>query len=199
MTAALDCDWEAAIRFIRDLRLNAPSPGARLRPATPRVRPDEFIGFVPTPMVAVRRMLEMADIRSGETVYDLGSGDGRILISAARRYGARGVGIDIDPVRIEDGRRRAGPLSGRIEFRRQNIFRTDLRQADVVMLYLLPVLNGKLLPLLRGLKPGVRIVSHCFELPGIAARKTACVKSREGRYHRLFAYRTPLETLDQDA
>ncbi len=146
-------------------------------------------------MVAVHRMLEMAEIEPGETVYDLGCGDGRILISAVRGYGARGVGVDIDAMRIEDARRRAGEFLHRIRFRRRNIFRTNLRQADVVMLYLLPELNGKLLPRLRNLKPGVRIVSHCFELPGVAAHKTACVKSRQGRYHRLFAYRTPLETI----
>jgi len=146
-------------------------------------------------MVAVRRMLEMAEITPGETVYDLGCGDGRILISAVRRYGACGVGIDIDAIRIEDARRRAQTFLDRIRFRRRNIFRTDLREADVVMLYLLPELNSKLLPRLRNLKAGVRIVSHCFELPGVAAYKTACVKSRQGRYHRLFAYRTPIEEI----
>jgi SAM-dependent methyltransferase len=192
---ALDCDWEAAIRFVRDVRqgLHTQSAGPRLRSAAPRILPDEYIGFVPTPMVAVRRMLEMAAIQAGETIYDLGCGDGRILISAVRRYGARGVGIEIDPVRIADARRRAQAFPGRIEFQRRNIFGADLRPADVVMLYLLPGLNGKLLPQLRHLKAGTRIVSHCFELPGIAPQKTACVKSRQGRYHRLFAYRTPLQ------
>lgn len=103
----------------------------------------DYIGFVPTPMPVVHRMLELAGLRPGETLYDLGCGDGRILIMAARHYNARGRGIDIDPERIEDTRqrvRKAG-LSRRITLRCGNIFRMDLRGADVVTLYLLTSLN----------------------------------------------------------
>ena len=109
----------------------------------------DYIGRVPSPMKIVHRMLELAEIQEGELVYDLGCGDGRILINAAKKYGARGVGIEIDKERIEDARRRALPFADRITFRRQNVFEVDLRRADVVTIYLLPVLNKKLMPQLR--------------------------------------------------
>jgi len=188
-----DCDWGEVVRFLRRVRARLPR-AARPRRREPerRVKPSEYIGFVPTPMRVVRRMLELAEIQPGETVYDLGCGDGRILISAARKYGAFGVGIEIDRDRIQEARRRAEPFPDRITFRRQNVFDTGLRRADVVMIYLLPTLNAKLMPRLRRLKPGVRIVSHSFELPGVKACKTARVKCPDGYSHDIFVYRTPL-------
>src|SRR5580704_14949794 len=107
MIDALEYDWDRAIRFVREVRrgLRTAERQAWRRFTVPCVLADEYIGFDPTPMVAVRRMLDMAEIQTGNTVYDLGCGDGRILISAARHHGARGVGIEIDPARIEDARR----------------------------------------------------------------------------------------------
>jgi SAM-dependent methyltransferase len=186
--------WEEAIQWVRDLRAGL-IPEAELAGAPVEDNyggPDDYIGWVPTPMRVVHRMLAMAEIKPGETVYDLGCGDGRILIAAARNYGARGVGIDIDRERLADVRRRAGPFLNRIILRRQNVFKVDLRPADVVTIYLLPGLNRRLLPRLQKLKRGARVVSHCFELPGVVAHKVASLKAPNGRQHSVYLYRTPM-------
>jgi len=110
-------------------------------------------------------MLRLAQVRAGDVVYDLGCGNGVIVITAARSFGATGVGVDIDPRRIEEANaaaRRAG-VSGRVRFAVQDLFETDLSAATVLALYLFPELNAKLLPKLRTeLKPGTRVVSHQF-------------------------------------
>jgi len=119
--------------------------------------------FVPTPLPVVERMLELAKVTPGDVVYDLGSGDGRVVITAAQRYGARGVGIEINPVWVRDARRFAEQLgvADKVSFRIGDLFTTDLREATVVTLYLYPAMNRKLAPrLLAELKPGARIVSH---------------------------------------
>jgi len=119
--------------------------------------------FVPTPLPVVERMLELAKVTPGDVVYDLGSGDGRVVITAAQRYGARGVGIELNPVWVRDARRFAEALgvTDKVTFRIEDLFTTDLREATVVTLYLYPAMNRKLAPrLLAELKPGARIVSH---------------------------------------
>jgi SAM-dependent methyltransferase len=119
--------------------------------------------FVPTPLPVVERMLELAKVTPGDVVYDLGSGDGRVVITAAQRYGARGVGIELNPVWVRDARRFAEALgvADKVTFRIEDLFTTDLREATVVTLYLYPAMNRKLAPrLLAELKPGARIVSH---------------------------------------
>jgi SAM-dependent methyltransferase len=125
------------------------------------------VGFVPTPDDVVAGMLRLADVKRDDVVYDLGSGDGRIVIAAARRYGARGVGIEIDPERVAEASRRAraAKVADRVRFLNQDLFESDLSEATVVTLYLLPRLNLKLRPkLLAELKPGTRIVSHGFDM-----------------------------------
>ncbi len=125
------------------------------------------VGFVPTPEDVVAGMLSLAGVKRSDVVYDLGSGDGRIVIQAAKRYGARGVGIDINPERIEEATRnaRAAKVADRVRFLNQDLFESDLGEATVVTLYLLPRLNLKLRPkLLAELKPGTRIVSHGFDM-----------------------------------
>jgi cyclopropane fatty-acyl-phospholipid synthase-like methyltransferase len=121
--------------------------------------------YVPTPSRIVGAMLDMAGVKSGDTVYDLGCGDGRIVISAAQKYGARGVGIDINPARIDEARagaRNAG-VADRVSFEINDLFDADIRNATVVALYLLPEVNMRLRPrLFRELKPGTRVVSHSF-------------------------------------
>jgi SAM-dependent methyltransferase len=121
------------------------------------------INYVPTPIPVVERMLELAQVGKADVVYDLGSGDGRIPIVAAQRYGARGVGIEINPVWVRDARalaERAG-VAGRVTFRIEDLFETDLREATVVTLYLFPTVNARLqAKLARELKPGTRVVSH---------------------------------------
>jgi SAM-dependent methyltransferase len=134
---------------------------AQAQPRTPDVL------YVPTPHDIVTEMLRLAGVTSDDVVYDLGSGDGRVVIAAATRYGARGVGVDIDPQRVREGRanaRQAG-VADRVQFLQQDLFETDIREASVVALYLLPSLNMKLRPkLLTELRPGTRVVSHDFDM-----------------------------------
>lgn len=123
--------------------------------------------FVPTPQAVVDAMLEMANVRNGDILYDLGSGDGRIPITAAKKYDLRAVGIDIDPERIQEARAnaRAAGVEDEVTFRQEDLFETDFSEATVVTLYLLNSLNEKLRPrLLAELRPGTRIVSHAFRM-----------------------------------
>ena len=123
--------------------------------------------YVPTPHEVVDDMLRLANVKKGDVLYDLGSGDGRIAITAAKRYGIRAVGIDIDTERIREAKenaRKAG-VTSLVEFRQEDLFKADFREATVVTLYLLPDLNVKLRPKLWSeLKPGTRIVSHQFDM-----------------------------------
>jgi SAM-dependent methyltransferase len=123
--------------------------------------------YVPTPQSMVERMLELAKVSSKDVVYDLGCGDGRVVVAAARRYGVRAVGIDIDPQRIAEANAnaRAAGVTNLVQFRLADLFETDLREASVVTLYLLPSLNLKLRPkLMRELRKGTRVVSHDFDM-----------------------------------
>jgi SAM-dependent methyltransferase len=132
--------------------------------------------FVPTPGEIVDTMLKMATVTKKDTVYDLGCGDGRIVITAAQRYGARGVGIDIDPDRVDEATenvRKAG-VAERVKIVRGDLFEADISPATVVTLYLLTDLNLKLRPkLLRDLKPGTRVVSHAFSMGDWKPERTA--------------------------
>lgn len=135
--------------------------GVRQAEDIPRREPD--ILFVPTPQPAVDAMLELAGVGPGDVVYDLGSGDGRIPITAARKYGARGVGIDIDPTMVREARENAAKsgVADRVTFREEDIFETEIAGATVVTVYLLESLNVRLKPrLLSELKPGTRIVGY---------------------------------------
>ena len=129
-----------------------------------RREPD--VPYVPTPQPVVDAMLEMAKVTSADVVYDLGCGDGRIPITAAQRYGAKGVGIDIDPRRIAEAgeNAKAAGVTGKVTFLNEDLFTADFSSATVVTLYLLPSVNEKLMPRLKALKPGTRIVSHAFDM-----------------------------------
>ena len=122
--------------------------------------------FVPTPQEVVDAMLAMARVTDKDFVYDLGSGDGRIPITAAQKHGARAVGIDIDPQRIKEANENLAKamVGDKVKFLNQDLFETDMSQATVITLYLLPSLNVKLIPKLKQLKPGTRIVSHSFDM-----------------------------------
>jgi hypothetical protein len=128
-------------------------------------RPD--VHFVPTPQNVVDRMLELARIQPGDFLIDLGSGDGRIPITAAKRYGIQALGVDIDPERVEEATlnaKKAGVVD-KVTFRRENLFETDISKANVITLYLLERLNMQLRPrLLSELRPGSRVVSHAFSM-----------------------------------
>lgn len=132
---------------------------------TPLREPD--VVFVPTPQEVVDQMLALAKVTKDDVLYDLGSGDGRIPVTAAQRFGTRGVGIDINPERIQEANANAqkAGVTERVRFLNQDLFTTDISSATVVTLYLLPELNVKLRPqLFEQLKPGTRIVSHDFDM-----------------------------------
>jgi tRNA G37 N-methylase Trm5 len=140
-------------------------PALAQKEAAPARTPDVI--YVPTPQEVVERMLEVAKVGKGDVLYDLGSGDGRIPVTAAKKFGIRAVGIDIDPDRIREANENAkkNGVEKLVKFRNEDLFRANFREATVVTLYLLPDLNVKLRPKLwRELKPGTRIVSHQFDM-----------------------------------
>jgi SAM-dependent methyltransferase len=125
------------------------------------------VPYVPTPQPVVDRMLEMAAVTKDDVVYDLGCGDGRMVIAAAKKFGTRGVGVDLDPARIREARANAkqAGVEGLVTFKVADLFETDIREATVVMLYLLPNLNRRLRPkLFAELRPGARVVSHDWDM-----------------------------------
>jgi SAM-dependent methyltransferase len=149
----------------------------------PQRVPD--VVYVPTPPEVVSAMLKLANVTKDDVIYDLGSGDGRIVITAAKEYGARGVGIDLNPVRIKEAQENAqkSGVTDRVKFLQQDLFEADFHEATVVTLYLLPRLNLKLRPrLLRELKPGTRIVSHDFDMGDWKPEKTVQVGSKTVYY-----------------
>ena len=143
-----------------------PSDPAHAQSVRPREQHPDVI-YVPTPHEVVDDMLRLANVGKNDILYDLGSGDGRIPIAAAKKFGIKAVGIDIDPERIKEATanaKKAG-VSHLVTFRQEDLFKADFREATVVTLYLLPDLNVKLRPRLWDeLKPGTRIVSHQFEM-----------------------------------
>lgn len=145
-------------------------------------RPD--VPFEPTPPEVVDAMLDLAGVTGGDVVYDLGCGDGRIVVRAAQR-GARGVGIDVDPQRIRESRARAGRagVESRVEFREEDLFQADVRPATVVTLFLWPGVNLRLRPrLLDELRPGTRIVSYMHDMGDWAPQRTVPVRGGRNLY-----------------
>lgn len=149
--------------------------------------------FVPTPQDVVNRMLELAGVTSDDIVYDLGCGDGRIVITAAQRYGARGIGIDIDPQRIAESNanaERAG-VTSLVRFVEQDALEVDVSEATVVTLYLLSSSNMKLRPILTNqLRPGARIVSHAFSMGDWEADQIDRFTDERGNTRTLYLWRT---------
>ena len=167
-------------------------PGER----PPQREPDVI--YVPTPYEVVDKMLEMADVRPGEVVYDLGCGDGRIPCTAAKKYGVRAWGFDINPKRVEESLDTVKKfnVASLVTIKEQDIFQLDLSKADVITLYLLPRLNVKLIPQLDKLKPGCRIVSHDFNMEGVRPKREISFRPSGGdstRDHRVYLWVTPLE------
>ena len=141
-----------------------PAGQAVATPPQPGLRQPDVI-YVPTRQTVVDAMLKVANVKAGDVVYDLGCGDGRIVVTAAK-LGARGIGIDIDPKRVAEANEnvKKNSVGDRVKILNQDLFTTDLSEATVVTLYLLPNLNLKLRPTLWKLKPGTRIVSHDFSM-----------------------------------
>jgi SAM-dependent methyltransferase len=152
--------------------------------------------FVPTPQQVVDRMLELAKVTKDDVVYDLGCGDGRIVCTAARKYKCKAVGFDIDPDRIKDSEANKAKESKEtqklITFEKKDIFTLDLSKATVVTLYLLPDLNVKLIPQLKKLKKGARIVSHAFDMRGVKEDKKEVVKTKDDREYDVYLWTIPL-------
>src|SRR5690348_13143456 len=155
------------------------------------------VPYVPSTPDAVAAMLKLAHVSRGDTVYDLGCGDGRIVIAAAKTFGARGVGIDVDPVRIKDARenaRKAG-VDSLVRFEQNDLFQADIHQATVVTLFLLSSVNRRLRPkLLHDLKPGTRIVSNTFTMGDWKPSRQVSIPGQEaaGEFsHELFLWIVP--------
>ena len=164
---------------------------------SPDRRPD--VVYWPTPQVVVDKMLELAEVKKGDVVYDLGCGDARILVTAAKKYGVKGYGYDIDPERIKDSLEnvKKNHVEELVTIKKADIFTLDLKDANVVTLYLLPDLNVKLMPQLEKLKPGSRIVSHDFDMKGAKPKQTVTLKAKnhmgiEGE-HKVYLWVVPWE------
>ncbi len=196
---------EAMVQFRRALRVY---PGfrparrqlAELEKYTKRFprRPD--VQFVPTPQVVVDKMLELAEVKKSDLVYDLGCGDGRILVTAAKRYGCKAVGYDIDRQCVKESleNARKNNVANLVTVEEKDIFTLDLSKANVITLYLLPKLNVKLIPQLEKLKPGSRIVSHDFDMKGVKPDKVVTVTLKEDdSEHKVYLWTTPLKRINR--
>jgi SAM-dependent methyltransferase len=153
------------------------------------------VPYVPTHETVVAEMLKVAKVGKNDVLYDLGSGDGRIPITAAKRFGTRGVGVDIDPARITEARENAkkAGVADKVKFMQQDLFETDIKEATVVTLYLLPDVNLRLRPkLLADLKPGTRVVSHNYDMGDWKPLKTITVKVPEE--HTIYYWVVPPRT-----
>ncbi|MEH2106822.1 class I SAM-dependent methyltransferase [Nostoc sp.] len=160
------------------------TPSATTPTTQAQERPGD-VPYVPTPQPVVDAMLQVAKVGKNDVLYDLGSGDGRIVNTAAQKFGTRGVGIDINPERIQEANENAkkAGVTDRVKFVQQDLFTTDFSEATVVTLYLLPEVNAKLRPkLLKELKPGTRIVSHAFDMGDWKPQQTLNVEGKTVYY-----------------
>ncbi len=192
---------DAMVEFRRALRVY---PGfrparrqlAELEKYVARYPRQPDIWFDPTPQTVVDRMLELAEVKESDLVYDLGCGDGRIVVTAAKRYGCKAVGYDIDRQRVKESlenvsRNGVGHL---VTIEQKDIFTLDLSKADVITLYLLEHLNVKLIPQLEKLKPGSRIVSYKFDMKGVKPDKIVTVTLKEDNSeYKVYLWTTPLK------
>jgi len=157
-------------------------------------KPD--VVFVPTPQEAVNKMLEMAQVKKGDVVYDLGCGDGRIVVTAAKKYGVKAVGYDIDPQRVKESREnvRTNQVEHLVTIKQEDIFTLDLSAANVVTLYLLPELNVKLMPQLSKMKPGSRIIAFDFDMRGAKPKEVHQGSTAdEGQEYTIYKWVVPWE------
>ena len=156
-------------------------PDVRYEPSTPEI---------------VTAMLKLANVKRGDVVYDLGCGDGRIVVTAAKKYGCKAVGYDVDPQRIKESNENVqkNGVADLVRIEEKDIFTLDLSKANVITLYLLPRLNVKLIPQLEKLKPGSRIVSHDFRMKGVKPDKTVTLTSDEDQAeHKIFLWTAPIQ------
>jgi SAM-dependent methyltransferase len=175
------------------------------RPATPGVcaepgedqepRTPDCV-YVPTPHDVVEKMLELADVKKTDVVYDLGCGDGRIVVQAAKKRGCKGVGFEISPPRLKEAREnvKSNNVGHLVEIKNEDLFQVDFSEATVLPMYLLPKMLAELRPKFEKLKPGTRIISHDYTIEGIKEDKLVTVVSKEtGVEHYLYVYVAPLK------
>jgi SAM-dependent methyltransferase len=158
--------------------------------------PEPDVVYVPTPHDVVTKMLQLAGVTKKDVLYDLGCGDGRIVVMAAKKYGCKATGFDIDPVRVRESREnvKRNKVESLATIRQQDVFKLDLAPANVITLYLLPALNVRLIPQLEKLKPGSRIVSHDFDMEGVKPDKVIHLTSDEDNVeHTIYLWTTPLK------
>jgi precorrin-6B methylase 2/LEA14-like dessication related protein len=209
----LNSEPGSEIRYKAILRLSVDAPGSGLielkseneglliLPNVPGIIAEEQqrlpdVIYVPTPQDVVERMLELAEVTKDTLVYDLGCGDGRIPVTAAKKYGCKAVGYDIDPQRIKESLANVerNKVEHLVTIEQEDIFTLDLSKADVVTLYLLPSLNVKLIPQLEKLRPGSRIVSHDFDMRGVKPDKVIKLSSEyDHAEHEIYLWTTPLK------
>jgi len=151
----------------------------------------KIVPYVPTPQAVVDRMLELAEVKKGDVVYDLGSGDGRIVVTAAKKYGVKAIGFEIDPQRIKESHeniKKAG-VENLVEIRQQDIRTVDLSQASVLTMYLLPEVNLMIRPnIWKQMKPGSRVVSHDFDMGDWKPLKIEEIKDDSSWEHKLYLW-----------
>jgi SAM-dependent methyltransferase len=159
------------------------------------------IEYVPTPQNVVDKMLEVAKVGKDDVLYDLGCGDGRIVVTAAKKFGIKAKGFDVDPQRVAESRENAkkNKVDHLVTIEQKDIFTLDLSEATVVSLYLLPELNVRLIPQLEKLKPGARVVSHDFDMEGVPYEKYWTVMApdhrppHKDREHYVYLWKTPIK------
>src|SRR5262249_48384183 len=180
-------------------KVSEPEPKKTEPKEEPKKEKDDdktiVVPFVPTPQEVVEEMLKLAGVKEGDVVYDLGCGDGRIVVTAVKKYKAKkGLGVDLNPERIKDSEKTAkdAGVQDKVEFKQGDVLKLtdkDIAQADVITLYLLPEVNLRLMPVLKkGLKPGARIVSHDFDMGDWKAEKQIEVKDPDGITHTVYVW-----------
>jgi SAM-dependent methyltransferase len=193
---AMRCPLRFLSAAVALLFLLAPAVRAADEPEKPKqIRTADCV-YVPTPNDVTAKMLEMAGVKQSDLLYDLGCGDGRIVVTAAKKFGCKAVGYEIDPQRVaealENVKKRKVEKLAKIE--QKDIFTLDLSEASVIALYLLPAMNVKLLPQLEKLKAGARIVAHDYPVGGLVPEKTVSMKSNEDNVtHTIYFYTVPLK------
>jgi ribosomal protein L11 methylase PrmA len=164
-----------------------------------RGTPD--VVYVATPDDIVAKMLEMVQLKKDDVVYDLGCGDGRIVVTAAKKYGCRGVGYELDPKRVRESKENAkkNGVEHLVRIERKDIFKVDLSPASVITLYLLPEMNERLIPQLKKLKPGSRIVAHDYAIEGYTPEETVTKISKQDAVpHYIYLWTTPLKKDEEE-
>lgn len=187
---------QPGMEVVIDLTKEEVAGGTKEPDKEPKKFREPDVIFVPTPQEVVDKMLEVAKVNKDDVVYDLGCGNGIIVVTAAKKFGCKAIGFDIDPERIKESNEnvKTNKVEKLVTIKQDDIFTQDLSPASVVTLYLLPQLNVKLAPQLEKLKPGSRIVSHDFDMRGYKPKDVIKITPKDSdREHTIYLWVTPLE------